>query len=74
MGMAQMPTIAANYDVAGIFSWMAQIAGLKNITQFKLQPTPDMQMQAQLAQGNMLPMRAAGGPPKPPPNGGTAIA
>ena len=67
MGLGQMPMVAANYDIAGIFSWMAQIAGLKNITQFKVQLTPDMQMQAQMAQGGMIPLaKANGGPPAPP--------
>lgn len=55
MGMAQMPQIAMAYDLGGIFSWMAQLAGLKNITQFKLKPQvlPDEEVARQAAAGNL---------------------
>lgn len=29
------------YDIGGIFSWVAKLAGLKNISQFKIQVVPD---------------------------------
>ena len=56
MGLGQMPTIATGYDIAGIFSWMAQMAGLKNINQFKLNVMPDMAAQAASAQGKLVPI------------------
>jgi hypothetical protein len=39
-GISQMPQIAATYDIGRIFAWMAQIGGLKNINQFKIQVMP----------------------------------
>lgn len=39
-GMLQDPNIATQYDVAGIFAWIAQLAGLKNISNFKVQVQP----------------------------------
>lgn len=59
VGMAKMPQLAMQYDMGGIFSWMAQLAGLKNVSQFKLQVSPDQVVAAQMAAGNLLP--GAGG-------------
>jgi hypothetical protein len=58
MGLAQAPQIASQYDVGGIFSWMAQLAGLKNITQFKIAPDQAVQQMAQA--GNIVPTGAIG--------------
>lgn len=58
LGISQMPQIATQYDVAGIFSWMAQLAGLKNITQFKLAPDQMVQQMAQA--GNLVPQKPGG--------------
>lgn len=71
-GLAQMPQVAATYDIAGIFGWMAQIAGLKNITQFRIMP--DEALRQQVAAGNLMPApggldgfagNAAGGSSRP---------
>lgn len=51
-----VPQIGMQYDLGGIFTWVAQLAGLKNITQFKIQLTPDEVMLAQAAAGNAVPM------------------
>lgn len=51
-----VPQIGMQYDLGGIFQWVAQLAGLKNITQFKIQVTPDQQLQAQAQQGNVVPL------------------
>jgi hypothetical protein len=59
-GLGQMPQIATRYDIAGIFSWMAQLAGLKNIDQFAVQVTPDEQLAAQEQAGNLVPIAGAG--------------
>jgi hypothetical protein len=59
LGISQMPQIAMQYDIGGIFSWMAQLAGLKNITQFKIQP--DQQVAQQVQAGNLVP--TGGGKP-----------
>jgi hypothetical protein len=46
---ATVPQIAQGLDIAGIFSWVAQLAGLKNINRFKINVMP--------------PGMEAGGPP-----------
>lgn len=61
LGMAKMPQLAMQYDMAGIFSWMAQLAGLKNVTQFKVSVMPNAQLAAQAQAGNLQPMAEAGG-------------
>ena len=60
MGLAKIPQIGMSYDISGIFAWMAQLAGLKNITQFKL--APDQQLMNQIAQGQMVPAGGENGP------------
>jgi len=52
--MTQVPEVIAKYDIAGIFSWVAQLAGLRNITQFELRPDEIIAKQAQL--GNLAPV------------------
>lgn len=54
------PRISAQFDVARIFSWVAQLAGLKNINQFKIQITPDQKVLADAQAGNLIPMRKPG--------------
>lgn len=68
MGQAvQIPGIAMGYDWQGIFTWIAQLAGLKNISQFKVQIMPDQLLQAQAQQGNAIPMNGKG-PSDPQPS------
>ena len=62
MGIQKMPQIAQSYDISGIFAWMAQLAGLKNINQFRVQVLPDDQLQGAAAAGNVVPMGGANGP------------
>lgn len=40
MNVGRVPQIAMSYDLSRIFAWMATIAGLKNINQFKIQVLP----------------------------------
>lgn len=54
-GILAVPAIGIQYDLGGIFQWIAQLAGLKNITRFKLQVTPDQILQAQMQAGNSVP-------------------
>jgi hypothetical protein len=58
MGLAKMPQVGMQYDLGGIFGWMAQLAGLKNITQFKLKAAPDQMLAQQAQAGNMVPVPA----------------
>jgi len=57
-----IPEIGMQYDLGGIFSWVAQLAGIKNITQFKIQVGSDQWLQKQTQMGNSVPI--GGGKPK----------
>jgi hypothetical protein len=61
MGMKTMPEVAQQYNTAGIFGWMAQLAGLKNIKQFRLNVVPDGMAADQARAGNSVPMGGQGG-------------
>lgn len=63
MGISKIPQIGMQYDVAGIFSWMAQLAGLKNITQFKVKVLPNDQMRGMIQAGGVVPAAEVGGMP-----------
>jgi hypothetical protein len=60
-GLSKAPELAMQFDLPGIFTWMAQVAGLKNINKFRVQATPDMQVLQQLQAGNIVPMGGLGG-------------
>lgn len=53
-----VPQIMEQYDFAKIFAFVAQLAGLKNINQFKVQVVPDAAMQNQVQAGNSIPAAA----------------
>jgi hypothetical protein len=67
IGATRMPPqIGQTYDFGKIFAWMAQLSGLKNINQMKVQVVPDEMAQQQAAAGNVVPLRnpaLLGGPP-----------
>ncbi len=54
--MRNFPQIMEQYDISRIFAWVAQLSGLKNINQFKIQVHPDATVQAQAQQGNVVPL------------------
>lgn len=57
-GLRMMPPqILQSYDWAKMFGWMAQIAGLKNINQMKVQVVPDQFAADQAQAGNVVPLR-----------------
>jgi hypothetical protein len=60
VAIRQMPEIAGTYDVAKIFAWTAQLAGLKNITQMRVQSMSPEKIAAQVQQGNLIPMPTKG--------------
>jgi hypothetical protein len=70
MGSLRMmpPQVTMEYDWGRIFAWVAQLAGLKNINQFKVQVMPDQQLAAQAQAGNVVPM-----PSRMPPGGGSPV-
>ncbi len=57
--MKNVPGLVEQYDVARIFAWVAQLAGLKNINRFKIEIAPDGQLAAQAQQGNVIPIPGA---------------
>jgi len=54
--MRNFPKLIQQFDMSKIFSWVAQLAGLKNINQFKIKVQPDAQVAAQAQQGNVVPL------------------
>ena len=62
MGSLRMmpPQVAMGYDWQRIFAWVASLAGLKNINNFKVQVMPDAALAAQAQQGNVIPMPTRG--------------
>ena len=54
--MRQIPQIMGQYDIGKIFGYVAQLAGLKNIDQFKIEVVPDGALLANAQQGNVIPM------------------
>jgi hypothetical protein len=56
-GLQQQPQLMMQYDMGKLFAWVAQLAGLKNINQFKLQVTPDQVLAAQMQAGNTVPIQ-----------------
>lgn len=63
--MRNMPELAQQYDIGRIFAWVAQLGGLKNINQFKLnvQPVPDNRLMADAANGKVVPITGPGRDP-----------
>jgi hypothetical protein len=56
----QVPQIAMSYDWSRIFSWVAKLAGLRNIDQFKVQVLPDQQLMMMQQAGQSIPLNGAG--------------
>lgn len=53
------PQLMQGIDVVKLFGWVANLAGLKNFNQFRLQVVPDMMMAQQAQAGNVVPLRGA---------------
>lgn len=58
--IAQMPQILMQYDLAKIFSWVAQLGGLKNLDRFKIQIADPALLAGAAQAGNVVPIRAGG--------------
>lgn len=56
--MAQVPQVMMQYDIGQIFGWVAQLGGLKNVNNFKIQ----VMQPGQMPGGNVIPIGDAGGP------------
>jgi hypothetical protein len=58
--MRNFPILGQQFDISKIFTYVAQIAGCRNINQFRVQVVPDGMMQQQAQAGNVIPLRAPG--------------
>lgn len=54
--ISKMPAVAQRYDIGRIFSWVAQLSGLKNIKQFEIKVVPDALAQRNAELGNSIPL------------------
>jgi len=61
--MRQIPPLMAQYDIGKIFGYVAQLTGLKNIDQFKIEIVPDGLAQMQAQEGNIIPLGGGGAAP-----------
>lgn len=52
--LRSMPQIAESYDMGGIFAWVAQLAGLKNIKRFRINVRPDQDILRDAERGNVI--------------------
>lgn len=59
--MANAPQVLMQYDLGKIFGFIAQLGGIKNISQFRIQMGSPEQLQQQAAAGNVIPLGAKGG-------------
>jgi hypothetical protein len=57
--VSKVPQVAQQYDLGRIFAWVASLAGLKNIHQFRIQPMDPMQLMQQVQAGNAVPAEAS---------------
>lgn len=64
--LLSVPQLGMGYDLAGIFAWVAQLAGLRNINRFRIQVAPDQMLAAAAQAGNSVPF--GGAKPKPSDN------
>ena len=60
LAVAQDPELRQQFSVAGIFEFLAELGGAKNLDQFKinLQVAPESQIQGQAQAGNVVPIPA----------------
>lgn len=58
--MKNYPQVAQEYKIGDIFAWVAQLGGLKNIKQFKINMMDPGMLAAQAQQGNIVPMGMGG--------------
>src|SRR5574343_378502 len=63
--MKNYPQVAQEYNIGDIFAWVAQLGGLKNIKQFKVNTMGPGMMQGQVQQGNLVPLGAVNGGANP---------
>jgi hypothetical protein len=55
-GIQKMPQVGQSFDVPKIFAFVAQLAGLKNINQFRINVIPDGMALQNAQRGNSIPL------------------
>lgn len=68
--VSKMPQIAQGYDLGRIFGWVASLAGLKNVQQFRIQASDPAALANQVQKGNLVPLEASQRDLGIPPNQG----
>lgn len=58
--LTNFPDLLQRYDIGRIFEWIAQLAGLKNISQFRIELTPEEQLINEMTKGNVVPLNGGG--------------
>lgn len=66
----QMPQVAGQYDIAGMFGWIAQMSGIKNLEQFRVQVMAPEAIQNAVRAGNIVPIAGGEGGNRGPTGGG----
>ncbi len=56
----KVPQVAMQYDLGKIFGWVASLAGLKNIQQFRVQMADPATLARQMQAGNVVPLQPSG--------------
>jgi hypothetical protein len=59
--MRNFPQLMQQFDIGKVFTHVAQLGGIRNINQFKIQIVPDQQLAQQAAMGNVIPIRGGAG-------------
>ncbi len=57
----QMPEVGMQYDLASIFGWIAQMSGIKNLEQFRVQTMDPAQISQMVQAGAIRPIGGEGG-------------
>jgi len=60
--MAQSPQVLQSFDLSQVFSWVAQLGGLKNINNFKIEIDSPEALAQQQAAGNVVPINGQSNP------------
>jgi hypothetical protein len=66
MQMARVPQLAMQFDMPSMLMHVMKMQGERNIDRFKINVSPQQQLQAQAQAGNVVPLQGAGGggPPR----------
>jgi len=66
--MSKVPQVMQQYDLGKMFGWVAGLAGMKNLQQFRVQVGDPMQLAQQAQAGNVVPIKQGGADMGRPPN------